>query len=55
MKKADLLRQLNDQLQKGELKDPTVITKVELADERLVDIYLRKLEENRKKESDKSE
>lgn len=43
-KKELLLEQLNEQLRKGEIKDPSVITKVELADERLINSYLEKMD-----------
>lgn len=44
MKKADLLEQLYNKLQKGKLDDPIIITKVELADEKLINIFLTKSE-----------
>jgi hypothetical protein len=47
-KKERLLHQLNEQLQKGEIKDASIITKVELADEKLVDIFMEKAETLRK-------
>ena len=47
-KKEQLLQQLNEQLQKGEIKDASIITKVELADERLLAIFIQKAESLRK-------
>ena len=41
-KKAQLIAQLQEQLRKGEIKDRTIITKVELADPRLIDMAFDK-------------
>ena len=49
-KKEKLLDELNEALRKGELEDKTLITKIELADERLVNSYLDKVEAMRKSE-----
>lgn len=48
-KKEKLLEQLHEDLKKGEI-DPSVITKVELGDERFIDIFFDKVEKLRKEE-----
>ena len=47
-KKELLLEQLNEQLRKGEIRDASVITKVELADEKLINSYLEKMDDMKK-------
>lgn len=47
-KKTKLIEMLNEQLRKGELKDASIITKVELADPKLINLYLEKTEALRK-------
>ena len=44
MKKQEVLDRLQTLLQKGELKDPSIITKVELTDERFFDVLEDKLQ-----------
>ena len=49
MKKSEVIEMLLEQLKKGELKDASIITKIELGDETFLKNYLEELEKAKKK------